>query len=124
MPLLDEQEHLLISLPECVDFIHTAVEAGGRVLVQSAAVSRTRIIMCAYCKPYLFFLLPLHKRRRVIKCPSSDVDPEDFCRGSGACLERKYVDCPRESISRSPIDYGTNCRHAILYVDGGREDIP
>jgi hypothetical protein len=41
----------------------------------------------------------------VIKCPSSsDVDPEDLCRRSGACLERKYVDCPRESIAEAPID--------------------
>ena len=31
----------------------------------------------------------------MIKCPSSsDVDPEDFCRGSGECLEREYVDFP------------------------------
>jgi hypothetical protein len=40
VPLFNEQEDLLISLPESVDFIHTAVEAGGRVLVWSAAVSR------------------------------------------------------------------------------------
>jgi hypothetical protein len=111
---------LLIELPECVDFIHAAVEAGGRVLVKSYA----EVVLCAYCKPYLFFLLPLYGKGRVIKCPSSsDVDPEDFCRGSGAGLERKCVDCPRESIARSPIDRTTHRRRTFLYAIGPGENI-
>ena len=59
VPVFGEEEHLPILLPECVDFIHAAVEAGGRVLVQSGIVSRIRIVICAYCKPYLFFHLSL-----------------------------------------------------------------
>jgi len=52
------QDQLLISLPECVDFIHAAVKVGGRVLVHSISISRTTIALCAYRKlslPFHFF---------------------------------------------------------------------
>jgi hypothetical protein len=118
-----ERKDLLISLPEIVDFIHTAVEAGGRALVRPSGDFDFEVIVitCGYCKPVLFFLL----QRREIKSPSSsDVDPEDLCRESGAYLERKYVDCPRESIYRAPIDRTCNRRRALLEGGADRDETP
>lgn len=99
-PTVHEQDQLLIALPECVDFIHAAIEVGGRVLVHSISVSRTTIAICAYCKHFFFSFRLVGcppPPKKVIECScassSSDVDKEDFCRGSGWCLERKYVDC-------------------------------
>ena len=51
VPTIDEQGQFLLSLPACVDFIHAALAAGGRVLVHSLSVSRSSIVLCAYRKP-------------------------------------------------------------------------
>lgn len=53
---VNEPYRLIISLPKCVDFIHAAIEAGGRVLVHSLAVSSTSMVICAYCKHFPLFL--------------------------------------------------------------------
>ncbi|KAH8822736.1 protein-tyrosine phosphatase-like protein [Flagelloscypha sp. PMI_526] len=46
--MANQQEKLLVSLPEAVEFLHEAIEKGGTVLVHSVVISRGAMVCISY----------------------------------------------------------------------------
>ena len=58
--MVNQEEHLMVSLSDSVRFIQDAIDGGGRVLVHSLVVSMAIIIVC-YCTSLVVYLNSLKR---------------------------------------------------------------